>query len=149
MPDMPITVRAEDDPPQAAIDVVDAGLGQYNVERGPMRDAGRVFAFARDESGAVRGGAVGRRLGRYAELQQLWVDEALRGQGVGAELLAAFEAAAATHGVDTMLLDTFSFQAPAFYARHGYEVVLELPGFPQAQVKYTMRKRLGGRAALS
>lgn len=145
---MPITIRAEDDPPQAAIDAVDAGLGQYNEERGPMADAARVFAFARDDVGAVRGGALGRRLGRYAELQQLWVDESLRGQGIGARLLAAFESAAAAHGVDTLLLDTFSFQAPAFYARYGYEVILELPDFPQAQVKYTMRKRLGGGAPL-
>jgi len=139
---MPLTIRADDSPAQADIDAVDDGLGRYNEERGPMRAAGRLYVFARDERGVVRAGAVGRRLGRYAELQQLWVDEALRGQGIGARLLAAFEEAARTQGVDRVVLDTFSFQAPAFYARYGYVVILELPGFPQEQVKYTMQKVL-------
>jgi GNAT superfamily N-acetyltransferase len=139
---MELDIRPEDDPPQAAIDAVDEGLHRYNLERGPMHDAGRLFAIARDADGAVRGGAVGRHLGRYAELQQFWVDESLRGRGVGSRLLAAFEEAARGKGADTVILDTFTFQAPAFYARHGYVPILELPGFPQGNALIKMRKAL-------
>jgi GNAT superfamily N-acetyltransferase len=138
---MELDIRADDAPTQTDIDAVDDGLHRYNLERGPMHAAGPLYAFARD-AGGVHGGAIGRYLGRYAELQQFWVDEALRGQGIGSRLLAVFEEAARARGADTMILDTFTFQAPAFYARHGYAPILELPGFPQGNALIKMRKAL-------
>jgi hypothetical protein len=39
-------------------------------------------------------------------------------------------------------LDTFSFQAPDFYKKLGYEVFGELQDFPHGHQRYFMKKRL-------
>ena len=72
------------------------------------------------------------------ELQQLWVEPALRRQGIGARLVREFEQRAAARGCRTYYLETFSFQAPSLYRALGYEVKLELRGFAPGIVKYTM-----------
>ena len=87
---------------------------------------------------------MGRHWGRYCELQQLWVDEVLRRTGVGARLLAEFEARGVGLGCSVFTLDTFSFQAPGFYEKRGYRVELRLEGFPHGHVKYTMQKTVAG-----
>jgi hypothetical protein len=39
-------------------------------------------------------------------------------------------------------LDTFSFQAPGFYHKHGYRVFGELPDFPPGHRRYYLTKDL-------
>lgn len=100
-----------------------------------------MSCFARSDSGQVLGGAVGRRWGRCCELQQLWVEPTARGKGLGAQLMRAFEAHAVSHGCDTLYLETYSFQAPGFYAALGYTVTHEHAVYPHGIVKFMMVKR--------
>ena len=46
-------------------------------------------------------------------------------------------------GCRQMLLQTFSFQAPAFDARHGFEVLAVVDDHPIGHTNVLMRKRLG------
>jgi ribosomal protein S18 acetylase RimI-like enzyme len=101
-----------------------------------------LACFARLPCGAVVGGAVGRTWGECCELQQLWVDEARRRQGIGADLVRAFEARASARGCRTFYLHTFSFQAPKLYRSLGYEVAVALEGFAPGIVKYLMVRRV-------
>lgn len=142
-----IRVTAEEHPSQADLDAVDDGLHRHNIDHGGVDEVQRLAVFARDEEGRVRGGAVGRCWGPYCELQQLWVDAPMRRNGIGARLLAAFEARGLGLGASIVYLDTFSFQAPAFYGKRGYAVVHALEGFPGGKAKYTMHKRLRPPAA--
>ncbi|HEY9067114.1 MAG TPA: GNAT family N-acetyltransferase [Burkholderiaceae bacterium] len=130
------TVHDDDASAEAA--VVDAGLGAANEEAAPLRDVRLLAVFAREPAGAVVGGAVGRTWGLCCELRQLWVAESYRGQGVGSELLRAFERRAVERGCRQAYLDTFSFQARPFYEALGYKVVLEISGFDVGISKYTM-----------
>lgn len=129
--------------PHEAGSLIDTGLGASNEEAAPLHEVERLSCFARLPSGEVAGGAVGRTWGASCELQQLWVDRAHRRQGLGSELVRRFEAGARARGCTTFYLETFSFQAPAFYRRLGYEVGLELRGFPHDIAKYVMVKRAG------
>lgn len=136
-------VTAHDDVAPEIAAAIEGGVMEFNFTEGPMNGAAQVFACARAEDGELVGGAAGRRWGEYCELLYLWVTPPLRHHGLGSELLTAFERQATSHGCRIFILDTFSFQAPEFYARHGYQVLHEMSGFPQGNTKYTMRKVLG------
>jgi ribosomal protein S18 acetylase RimI-like enzyme len=76
-------------------------------------------------------------------ISQLWVDDRFRRQGFGAKLLREAETEAVRRGVQSVLVDTFSFQAPGFYERHGYVVYGTVEGFPQAGMIWVrLRKTL-------
>jgi GNAT superfamily N-acetyltransferase len=136
-------LEAPDDLPADAARVVDAGLGEANQGAAPsIEEVRRLGCFARAAGGAIVGGAVGRTWGECCELQQLWVDPAHRRAGTGARLLRLFEQRAFERGCRTFYLDTFSFQAPAFYRRLGYAPVLEIAGFTPDIVRYTMMRHV-------
>ena len=140
----PITITVHDDVPVAEGAIVDTGLGDFNDAAAPLHEVRRLSCFARGPGGEVIGGAVGRTWGPAAEIQQLWVADAHRHQGIGARLVRAFETRAAERGCRTLYLETLSFQAPQFYASLGYRVVFELAAFPHGIVKFTMLREIGG-----
>ena len=76
----------------------------------------------------------------YVDL--LWVKDKLRGRGFGHRLLTLAEDEARQRGAKNAYLDTFSFQAPDFYERHGYQVFGELPEFPPGHRRLFLTKRL-------
>lgn len=137
------TWDVHDEVPDAEGRVIDWGLGDSNDEAAPLHEVGRLSCFARLASGAVVGGAVGRTWGTCGELQQLWVEPGHRRSGVGSRLVRLFEARAAKRGCTLFYLETFSFQAPAFYRSLGYEVANELRGYPHGIARYVMVRHAG------
>lgn len=73
---------------------------------------------------------------------QLEADPTLRGQGYGTQLLATAEAEGVRRGCHSAYLDTFSFQAPTFYEKCGYEIFGTLDAFPDEHQRFFMRKTL-------
>lgn len=122
--------------PEAAL--IDAGLDDANYAAAPLQGVVPIVCVARDEAGAVIGGALGRTWGACAELQQLWVAREHRRRGVGARLVRLYEERSIARGCTTFYLTTFSFQAPTLYQSLGYRSVLEIRGFPDGIVKYEM-----------
>ena len=125
-----------------AIARVDAGLDAFNAAAPSLAGVRPLAVICRAADGEVVGGLVGRTLGECAEVRQLWVAAEYRKRGTGAALMQRFEAAAAGRGVRLVYLDTFSFQAPGFYRKLGYEVALEIAGYAEGVSKFTLVKRL-------
>jgi ribosomal protein S18 acetylase RimI-like enzyme len=75
-------------------------------------------------------------------VQTLWVRDDLRRRGFGTRLLAAAEREAVRRGCQQMHLDSHRYQAPDFYCRLGYEVIGELPGWPDDDTRVFFRKVL-------
>lgn len=90
----------------------------------------------------IEGGLWGNTNWGYLSVNLLAVKEKLRGQGFGTKLLQKAEALAVERGCHSAFLNTFSFQAPHFYARLGYQVFGELPDFPPGQKRIFMCKKL-------
>ena len=85
---------------------------------------------------------MGRTWGECCELRQLWVATGHRGRGIGSRLVRAAERRAIERGCRLVYLETFSFQAKPFYEELGYKVALEIRGFDDGIVKYTMTRDL-------
>lgn len=104
---------------------------------------GETFAAVREtESGVVEAGASGYTWGGCCYVAYLWVAEALRGGGIGSELLDAVEAHARDKGCRVVFVSSHSFQAPQFYARHGYQQVAQVKDHPVGHDAIHFAKRL-------
>jgi GNAT superfamily N-acetyltransferase len=98
--------------------------------------------YVRDAEGQVVGGVVGEFAFGWLSIHVLWIAENLRGAGMGTRILQAAENAAVENGCHAALLDTMSFQAPAFYEKRGYVRVGVVDSFPGGAQKIFMRKNL-------
>ena len=97
----------------------------------------------RDEENRILGGITGTIFWYHLHIDFLWVDESLRGEGYGKELLAKIEDFARENNCKLIQLDTFSFQAPNFYQKFGYEVVGIIKEHPTIEnQQYYLSKRL-------
>ena len=83
-----------------------------------------------DSSGELAAGMSGWTWGLAAGISLSWVRETLRGDGLGARLLAEFEAEARSRGCTRVFVTSFTFQAPGFYERHGYRELFRWQGVP-------------------
>ena len=72
-------------------------------------------------------------------VELLFVPERLRGEGVGTRLLASAEDQARQKGCIGIWLDTFSFQAPDFYRKHGYAAFGALDNYPNEEKRSSFR----------
>lgn len=136
------TIRATDRPSAADIELLERGIYEFNVAATGHRDGRLLAVFARDASGAIRAGLSGYTWGGCAEVKLLWVREAERHAGLGSALLREAEREARARGCTRVLLATHDFQAPAFYARHGYTVCGEMPDYPSGHSQIFLQKTL-------
>ena len=75
-------------------------------------------------------------------IDDMWVDEKYRRQGIGSNALQAIEEAAKSKGCYLVWLDTWDFQAKPYYLKHGYSVFATLNEVPKGHVEYELFKRL-------
>jgi ribosomal protein S18 acetylase RimI-like enzyme len=101
-----------------------------------------VRLFVRDEAGTIQAALLGTVTMHSLVIQIMWVDEALRRQGVGKELVASAEGIARDTGAKQVIVETTTFQAPEFYNKLGFEVICEIPDCPIGAISYLMRKAL-------
>ena len=138
----PIRIESKLDPLDTDVAPIDRGLHSYNQQAADLAAIRRFACFAWNADGALAGGALARWWGVACELQQIWVDEAWRRRGIGASLMQRVEATAIERGCRLIYLDTFTFQAPGFYYRLGYEIACQFDGFPDGASKLILRKAL-------
>ncbi|MFF8592652.1 GNAT family N-acetyltransferase [Streptomyces sp. NPDC015220] len=102
-----------------------------------------LHVWAVDPAGDLAGGLVGHTWTTWMHVTYLWVDAAHRGAGLGSRLLARAERIARDRRDCTAArLETWDFQAPDFYRRHGYKVVCAIPDYPPGVTEYTLLKPL-------
>jgi len=135
-------VEIEPSPTTEDLQIIGKGLRQHNDRNAPADGDSAFAVFLRGEDGSVLGGIIAKAGRSWLKIGGMWVDESVRGQGYGARLLDAAEAEGVRRGCHSAYLDTFSFQAPDFYQRRGYEVFGTLEAFPGEHQRFFMRKSL-------
>ena len=117
-------------------------LYEFNSAATGITDGELLAIFVRDDKDRIVAGICGNTWGGCLEIRQLWVDEERRKQGLGTRLFVAAEQEARRRGCRQILLTTFTFQAPAFYAKHGFEVLATVDDHPRGYQHLLLRKRL-------
>ena len=134
-------LTVEDAPAEADTDVLAYGLEAYNEGRWPQHPPWRPLAIFLREKGQIVAGLAGETYCGWLFVKYLWVSDGLCGRGVGRALMAQAETLAWKRGCHSAWLDTFSFQAPGFYEKLGYEEFARLD-YPPEHHRHFMRKRL-------
>lgn len=118
-------------------------LIEYNAEHVPD-DLKSVYEeinlTVKDAEGRVIGGLLSVHCWNWIEVDILWVDSALRGSGYGTRLLQQIERIAQERKCTFIKLNTFSFQAPDFYRKNGYEEVAVFNNAPTGSKHYYFKK---------
>ena len=94
------------------------------------------------ETGEIVGGLWGKISYDWLYVELLFVPEICRGQDLGTVLLKKAEELAREAGCLGVWLNTFTFQAPGFYEKHGYEQFGILNDRPRGSDFHFLRKRL-------
>lgn len=118
-------------------------LREFNYRyTGEYPEVQYVRLNARDADGQVVGGLRALVAMYWLRLEVLWVRDDARRNGVGSRLLAEAERIGRELGAKNAALETFEWQAPQFYARHGYEEVARMDKYVGEFYLAIMRKRL-------
>ncbi len=129
----------DENPSLETRDELSQRIDDFNARTVPF--AWRRFALLlRDDAGRLRGGLSGILYWDWMFIDNLWVDDGLRGRGIGTELMNCAEQHAAARGCHSVWLDTF--QARGFYEKLGYGVFGLLEDYPLGQQRAFMKKRL-------
>ena len=118
------------------------GLLSYNLEHLEDKSPKDLGIYLKDETGKIVAGLIGNTHGNWLSVKFLWVSESLRGKNIGSELLQQAEKTAIERGCKFVFLDTFSFQAPDFYRKHGYQDAFVLEEYPVTGKRYYFIKNL-------
>jgi GNAT superfamily N-acetyltransferase len=129
-------------PEESAWGIIGQGISQYNKQQAGDDNFQRLCFVLHAPDQEVGGGVLGEIYWNWFHLDLLWVKEDIRGHGYGHRLLIAGEDEARQRGAKNVFLDTFSFQAPDFYKKHGYQIFGELQDFPLGHQRYFLTKQL-------
>jgi len=132
-------------PTKEEMDTIRNGIHAYNrqyIGEPAVKEDLRFSVLARDGHGTITGGINAVSFWGWLHIEILWVEEALRGTGLGSRLLFSAEEFALKHEFFNSRLETTDFQAKGFYERHGYKVYGVLEDFPEDYNLYYMTKSL-------
>lgn len=135
-----VEVAAEIKPQE--MHVIVKGLTAYNASKANGDMPQYLMITVRDQEQNVVGGLVGASYLGWVQVQAVWLDDSLRGQGYGKDLMRKVEEEALRRACPRIFLETLSFQALGFYEKLGYTIVSRLDGFPPGGTRYALTKML-------
>ena len=105
-------------------------IRSYNRSKREAAESEPLNLYVEDDSGELMAGLVAETFGNWLEIEYLFVKEDLRGQGIGSQLLHQAESEAKMRNCRFAFVNTYQFQAPAFYQKYGYKEVFTLKDYP-------------------
>lgn len=134
-------IRLEDTESQKAQKIGEL-VRSYNRSKREAAKSKSLSLYVEDDSGELLAGLVAETFGNWLEIEYLFVKEDLRGQGIGSQLLQRAESEAKKRNCSYVFVNTYQFQAPAFYQKHGYQEVFTLKNYPCTGQRHYYQKDL-------
>jgi GNAT superfamily N-acetyltransferase len=138
----PLQFSLEDSPSLRDLEFLETQINEHNVLKTGRRDFRPLAVFLRNEDKQIIAGLSGYTWAGFCEIRFLWVHETMRGRGLGKQLLSAAETEVKARGCSLVALNSYSFQAPDFYKKLGYEEVGHVNDCPPGQAHYYFKKQL-------
>jgi GNAT superfamily N-acetyltransferase len=141
-------ITLTDAPSEGAIDSIGQPLTRFNeVGSGRPNDYRPLALLVSDpRTKEILGGLSGWTSFSVLHIELLYLPQSLRGSGLGRRLIQQAEEEAIRRSCVSAWLDTFSFQAPGFYQRLGYEVFGVIEDYPPGYSRYFLKKKLATRS---
>ena len=117
-------------------------IRSYNRSKREAAESEPLNIYVEDDSGELMAGLVAETFGNWLEIEYLFVKEDLRGQGIGSQLLQRAESESKKRNCRFAFVNTYQFQAPAFYQMHGYKEVFTLKDYPYTGQRHYYQKDL-------
>ena len=136
------TITFEADPRDADIQVLSSGILDYAKQQKDHKPIDYFAFFVRDKQKKIVGGCTGGNMYGCLYIDQLWLNESLRHQGYGTELIKQAEQFGLQHHCSVAAVNTMEWEALEFYKKLGYTVEFERHGFLHNSVFYYLRKNL-------
>lgn len=134
-------IRLENTESQKAQKIVNL-IRSYNRSKREVAESEPLNLYIEDENGQLMAGLVAETFGNWLEIEYLFVKEELRGQGIGSQLLQKAESEAKKRNCRYVFVNTYQFQAAAFYKKHGYKEVFTLKDYPYTGQRHYYQKDL-------
>jgi len=132
-----------DNPDSESCRLIADKLGQYNTEHAGYSDWRPLAVLVHDPaSHKVVGGILAHTSFGLLFVDLVFLPESLRGQQIGTRMLRLVEEEAVRRGCCGAVLYTINFQAPEFYARHGWREFGRIPCDPPGTSRVFMTKDL-------
>ena len=117
-------------------------IRSYNRSKREAAESESLNLYVEDDSGQLMAGLVAEIFGNWLEIEYLFVKEDLRGQGIGSQLLQQAESEAKKRNCRFAFVNTYQFQAPAFYQKYGYKEVFTMKDYPYTGQRHYYQKEL-------
>ena len=117
-------------------------IRSYNRSKRESSESEPLNLYVEDDSGELVAGLVAETFGNWLEIEYLFVKEDLRRQGIGSQLLQQAECEAKKRNCRFAFVNTYQFQAPAFYQKQGYKEVFTLKDYPYTGQRHYYQKDL-------
>ena len=139
---MDYTLTLTDVADEAHRKAIIAPLIEYNESKAGPGHGRPIVVLLQSSTKDIVGGLWGATGFGWLSTQLLVVPADMRGHGIGTKIMQCAEQEATTRGCHGAWLDTFEFQARAFYERMGYECFGELANYPSGFSRFFMKKAL-------
>jgi GNAT superfamily N-acetyltransferase len=135
-----VSISVLDNPSDADRRAILTPLDAFNKAKAGDENYEPIAIVLRDGAQKIVGGLWAQLYFDWVFIELLFIPENLRGENLGAKLLGHLDVIAKAKNCVGIWLDTFSFQAPGFYERQGYERFATMDNYPKGMARFFFRK---------
>lgn len=121
--------------------IIRAGLKKH-TQQNVTSETNQHNIVVRNDQGVMVAGLRANIMGESLHIKLLWVDDVLRGQSFGRQMMERAEQEAIAKGVKVSFVDTAAYQASEFYQKCGYKVVTTVTGYYDGYDRIFLKKDL-------
>lgn len=130
----------KENPTSEDIQILNNGIISFAKQQKDHKPFRTFGFFIKDHEENIKGGCNGVILYGCLHIDSLWVEELLRGNGYGKQLMAEVEKTAIANHCPFMTVFTMDWEALEFYKKLGFYVEFERHGYEKNSIFYFLRK---------